>query len=450
MSYRTSYLIAFLLATFSIVPALGTDVTPIRCPANCPGLSLFEVHHINENSGNQYNPHVSGDLVAYQDELSVKYYSFLTGTTTPIPNPSSGYNYLPDVYNGKIVFTRDEPNFLFRNGIYDTANATTSLIDAQLGTNRFFPSIGGQTVAVMDQTETNQASIFATDYSSGQPVTTRLTTDGRYDFNPTVSPDGSSIVWYSLVNNAPPYLYAVKLAVRGSLGTWNVSQIASDAFVDQWPGVDGQWIVYMGQGTSGDNDLYIRSIDGTIQRRLVIPGNQQFPSLSGGVVLFSSVPDGSGNNTGEFDIFMYQISTGRLWRVTDTPTNEDLNDISVLPDGSFNIAFDEGADLEHRNVYGVHIVLPSSVTTAGLLQQLIDLVAADNLRQGISNSLDAKLQDVQAALNAARNNNIGTACNLMTAFINDVNAQSGKSITTAQAQALLNLATQIKQSLGCA
>ena len=181
-----------------------------------------------------------------------------------------------------------------------------------------------------------------------------------------------------------------------------------------------------------------------------MPGPQGYPTVSGDVILFSSVPDGTGSNSGnEYDLYLFQIATQRLWRVTDTPYDEFLSDISRLPDGSLNIVWDSRPSPGESDVYGANITLPPLPVTT-LLQQLIDLVASYNLKQGISNSLDAKLQDAQAALDAARKNNIGTACNLVTAFMNEVSAQSGKSITAAQAQALLNLAVQVKQSLGCA
>ena len=92
-------------------------------------------------------------------------------------------------------------------------------------------------------------------------------------------------------------------------------------------------------------------------------------------------------------------------------------------------------------------VLP---TPENLLQQQIDLVASYNLQQGIFNSLDMKLQNAKDALQAARANDLARACNLVTAFMNEVQAQSGTLLTTSQADALLALALQVKQAIGCA
>jgi hypothetical protein len=44
---------------------------------------------------------------------------------------------------------------------------------------------------------------------------------------------------------------------------------------------------------------------------------------------------------------------------------------------------------------------------------------------------------------------LATACGLLNAFITEVQAQSGKKITAAQASQLIAAATQIKAVLGC-
>ena len=92
------------------------------------------------------------------------------------------------------------------------------------------------------------------------------------------------------------------------------------------------------------------------------------------------------------------------------------------------------------------------VTVTGAADQLTALtsfVQSLNLQQGITNSLDAKLQNAEAAFAAAKAGNLATACSLLTAFINEVQAQSGKKITAAQAADLIAAANQIKSVLGC-
>jgi hypothetical protein len=93
-----------------------------------------------------------------------------------------------------------------------------------------------------------------------------------------------------------------------------------------------------------------------------------------------------------------------------------------------------------------------NVTVNGASAQaasLISLVQTFNLAQGISNSLDSKLQNAIDALYAANAGNRANACNQLVGFINSVQAQSGKQLTTAQASQLIGNANQIRAVIGC-
>jgi hypothetical protein len=77
------------------------------------------------------------------------------------------------------------------------------------------------------------------------------------------------------------------------------------------------------------------------------------------------------------------------------------------------------------------------------IQALSDLVRSLNLVQGISNSLDAKLQAILAALEAAKAGKRQDAVSKLGAFIQEVEAQRGKQLTNSQAEMLLALARRI-------
>jgi uncharacterized repeat protein (TIGR03803 family) len=92
------------------------------------------------------------------------------------------------------------------------------------------------------------------------------------------------------------------------------------------------------------------------------------------------------------------------------------------------------------------------VVVLGAPQQttsLIGLVQTFNVVQGINNSLDTKLQDAQAAIAAANSGDITSTCGYIGAFINEVQAQTGKKITASQASQLIAAATQLKAVVGC-
>jgi hypothetical protein len=75
------------------------------------------------------------------------------------------------------------------------------------------------------------------------------------------------------------------------------------------------------------------------------------------------------------------------------------------------------------------------------IQDLMVLVKSFHLASGIENSLVSPLKSALDAL--ATGNKVAAAVYLQT-FIDHVNAQSGKKLTTAQARLLMAAATQIK------
>ena len=89
------------------------------------------------------------------------------------------------------------------------------------------------------------------------------------------------------------------------------------------------------------------------------------------------------------------------------------------------------------------------MSVSGLLTTLVTFVQTLNLSSGISNSLDVKLQNVLQALDAATSGDTPSACSRLTAFISEVAAQSGKSITGSQAAQLTAAAQQIRTALRC-
>lgn len=88
-------------------------------------------------------------------------------------------------------------------------------------------------------------------------------------------------------------------------------------------------------------------------------------------------------------------------------------------------------------------------SATGLLTTLATFAQTLNLSNGIANSLDAKLQNALQALDAANAGDTPSACNRMTAFLNEVSAQAGKAITLAQASQLTTLAEQVRAALEC-
>jgi HYR domain len=94
------------------------------------------------------------------------------------------------------------------------------------------------------------------------------------------------------------------------------------------------------------------------------------------------------------------------------------------------------------------------VTVLSATQQIDNIVTqvkAVNAKEGVADSLDAKLQNVLAALSSAKAGDKVSACNKLDSFINEVRAQTGpgKSLTQADADWLIADAQRIKNVVGC-
>jgi hypothetical protein len=85
------------------------------------------------------------------------------------------------------------------------------------------------------------------------------------------------------------------------------------------------------------------------------------------------------------------------------------------------------------------------VTVRGAADQLVDLSAAVE-GVGPGESLAHKVAAIQSAVTTGRT---ATACGGLTAFINQVRAQSGKKIPSAQASRLIGDDRRIQAVLGC-
>jgi hypothetical protein len=79
-----------------------------------------------------------------------------------------------------------------------------------------------------------------------------------------------------------------------------------------------------------DQDIYLQDAAGGAEQRLVLPGQDQNPSISGRFVAFQRrFPGAVTPNT---DIALYDLSTQTLYRVTDTPEDEQLTDVWISDD----------------------------------------------------------------------------------------------------------------------
>ena len=118
-------------------------------------------------------------------------------------------------------------------------------------------------------------------------------------------------------------------------------------------------------------------------------------------------------------------STFAIGTTTVTCTASDSDDTNSPVSGSFQVGV-KGA--------------------AAQVSDLINLVNSFHLSSSLQTALDAKLN---AALKAITGGQTATACSNLSDFIGQVQAKTGKGITTGQASQLIAAAKQVQAVLGC-
>lgn len=429
MKARTliSLLLAVTLTTISVKPAAAQATTIPMLPGTAQPISV--------TFGNQTNPHVACNIASYTSDdfegtSAIKYFDFATSSEHTVPG--NGLDRLSATDGQRIAFTQldfDGDHVL----VYDIATQTTTSIP---GNRNFFPVIGGNLIAFMHGAPSvlnGSADLQVYDQNTGS--VTSLTNDALLNTFPQVSADGSVIVWEKCqVDGTGCDIYSATQTGPGAFTT----RLLTGAGEDHFPTTNGQTIAYVSR-RNGETDIYLQRVGGSTEMHLAIPGEQRDLRMSGNLLVFESE-----TTPFSYDIFLYDLSSARLYQVTNTPDSETLSDIVVGCNGVNRIVYSMPGTFGDFDVWGFNFQLDDSVDDQ--LNDLIALVQSFNLHDGTESSLITKLQYALAAVNAS---DTATACDSLTAFINASQAQSGKKLTANQVNQLVAAATQIKTDLGC-
>jgi uncharacterized protein (TIGR03382 family) len=306
---------------------------------------------INAGVGtDEYDPHVNGDLAAYTASDKIRYYDFFSGNDAQVPSALGATDLLSDVSNGRIVFSRIETSGQIPVMVYDIAANTTTKVYPRPTEAQFSAAIGGDTVAFIDAAASASGELVISTLGGSSSV---VTGDTRTEQSPSVSPLGDLVVYESCGTNCD----IRQAGWNGS--SWVVTNLTNTADQEHNPDTDGVVVVYDAV-RGGEKDIAWQHVGGDAEQLLNLPGEQRNPSVSGGVIAFESVAVGDT----AADLFVYQLSTNRLYRITSTPADESLNDVYVLPDGSVRLVWSSGPE-GSRDVFGATIELPGSGGTGG-------------------------------------------------------------------------------------
>ena len=440
-------LLAVLLLTISIVSICASPARVVIGSASIESIvvldpttapMLFGTSQVmNNGPGDQLDAHVDCDLAAYVDIDFVlgfqwiRYFDFTTNTDHLVPG--NGLDHLPDVLGSTIAFTEGRvggPVIV----LFDTVSQSQTVVP---GSWNMHPQLGGNLVVYEDFSSSSNHDPSESEismYDRSTNTVTRLTNDPLSDRSPVVSPTGNAIVWEKCQTNGLGCdIYS---AIQTAPGIFTTTALSATTGEDLWPDTNGEIVVYH-SNRDGEFDVYFQPVGGGVEMRLTIPGDQRDTRISGNLIAFESfMPD-----TRQYDVFVYDRTSAKLYRVTNTPVNEALTKVSIC-NGVGRIVY--SAPAIDFDVFAFTFQPPTA--TENEIEDLIELVRSFDLPNGTENSLVTKLEDALTALEAS---DTATACVHLSAFISECQAQSGKKLTADQANQLINSATQIKTELGC-
>jgi hypothetical protein len=93
-----------------------------------------------------------------------------------------------------------------------------------------------------------------------------------------------------------------------------------------------------------------------VESRLERPGEEYNPAISAGVIAFECRAAPAAYS----DVCLYEIATNRLFQLTDTPFNETLADVAVLPGGLVRVVWqvNDGPDPRLSAIRSATFALP--------------------------------------------------------------------------------------------
>lgn len=323
---------------------------------------------VNNGPGNQTDPHVDGNLVAYTSSISgttqIRYFNFATNIDAGIPTTGTSLDFLSDVSGNIIVFSRHEGSYVGSIWTFDTTTAgPASELAPGPGINRRAGVIGGLTVAWQDMGFGGLSLSEVVAYDIPTAAVTRLTNDSVVDRNPAVAPDGNVVVFEKCASTIAPC--DIWQAVKGETG-WTVSQVTDTPDDERFADTNGTLVVYGSAraGSATEQDIYWKPVAGGAEEQLAMQSVQRNPSISGNMIAFESRDITAPIPT--WDIYLYDLGTTTLHRLTDTPgLDEVLNDISVVG-GQIRVAWSV-LETDH-NVYATTFAFP--VANAGADQMV--------------------------------------------------------------------------------
>ncbi len=458
-------------------------------------------------SHTQQNPSISGSKIVWQDNRNgnedIYMYDLVTQTETQITSNSANQR-IPKISGDKIIWLdgRNHNNTANDIYLYDLTTQTETRITSSsaLADN---PSISGNKVVWQDwRSGRPDVYMFEIDLPPAniQPIAeinpVPVTTFGQvtaFDGSGSIDSDGTiaSYTWdFGDGNTGAGVManhtyvaagtYQVTLIVTDDDGatdsaattaTVNAPPVASIASVTEvalgqtlsFDGlgsadVDGMIVNYawnFGDGNTGTGAIAAHTYTnaGTYMAILTVTDNNGAIDDATISVVVDALPeaiimpietvllgettnfDGSDSNDSDGNIVSY------AWNFGDSSTGSGETTMHTYSSaGSYTVTLTITDDFGNTDTATATAV---AQTPTQAINELMDLVESMNLAQGISNSLDSKLQNAADALEAMSSGSTNSAIAKLEAFVNACEAQSGNQLTVEQASELIAAANRI-------
>ena len=200
--------------------------------------------------GDQLNPRIYGDLMAWQDESpgrsSVNIVLYDLGTMARLKVPARTWAYTPDLSGGKVIWVDDPVAPAVY--LYDLSDKTVRRVTNKTGI-KGTPALDRDRITWAD-TRNDYAEIYVLDLGTG--TETQVTTDDSNHFTPAIS--GDRVVWVDF-RNGNRDIYLSNLATRQELAVTTSEGQQVD------PQISGCTVAWADE-RNGSYDLYYKQISG--------------------------------------------------------------------------------------------------------------------------------------------------------------------------------------------
>lgn len=378
---------------------------------------------ITVNIANQSNPAISGDKIVWEDSRNsrrdIYMYDLVTNTETPLITDAS--DQAQPAISGNRVVWMDDRNI---SGVYDIymydLGTQNEIPITTFGGNQYGPSISGDRIVWSSTLSNNQNNVWDI---------------YMYDLNPNISPTAQ--------------ISHISTVTLGQAATFDGSGSADP------DGTIASYAWDFGDGATGSGSAvnHTYAAAGIYQAALTVTDDDGTADTATTEVSVNASPvaviapvaaiiigetvtfDGSGSNDPDGTI------TGYHWGFGDGAADTGSSAThTYAATGTYQVSLAVTDNDEATGTATVSIVVQAP---ARAIDDLMTIVEEMNLAQGITNSLDSKLQNASAALTAENADNRDDVINKLQAFINATQAQSGNQLTVEQADQLIAAANRI-------